>query len=74
MSQAVPALLGTVGTGILGGLASGTFWDVPSSLSFLGTFGTGILEGLASKTCWDVSSSPSTFGDFWNSDFRGSSL
>ena len=33
MSHAVPALLGTVGTGILGGLASGTGWDVPCSPS-----------------------------------------
>ena len=31
MSQVVPALLGTVRTGILEGLASGTCWDVPSS-------------------------------------------
>ena len=33
MSLAVPALLGTVGTGIREGLASGTCWDVPCSSS-----------------------------------------
>ena len=36
MSQVFPVLLGTVGTvgtGIIGGLASGTCWDVPSSPS-----------------------------------------
>ena len=33
MSLVVPALLGTVGTGILGGLASGTCWDVPCNPS-----------------------------------------
>ena len=33
MSLVVPALVGTVGTGILGGLASGTCWDVPCSPS-----------------------------------------
>ena len=34
MSQVVPAVLGMVRTGILEGLASGTSWDVPSSLSY----------------------------------------
>ena len=33
MSLAVPALLGTVRTGILEGPASGTCWDVPCSPS-----------------------------------------
>ena len=40
MSQVVPALLGTVGTGILEGLASGTCWEVPSGPS-------------TSWDCWD---------------------
>ena len=31
MPQVVPTVLGTVRTGILEGLASGTSWDVPSS-------------------------------------------
>ena len=30
MSKVVPTLLGTVGTGILEGLASGACWDVPN--------------------------------------------
>ena len=34
MSQVVPTFVGTVRTGILEGLASGTCWDVPSSPSF----------------------------------------
>ena len=57
MSQVVPALLGTVGTGILEGLASGTCWNVPSSPST--SWDTGILGVLASGTCWDVPSCPS---------------
>ena len=43
MSQVVPALLGTVGTGILGGLASGTCWDVPSCPKAI--FGTASVRG-----------------------------
>ena len=73
MSQVVPALLRTVGTGILGDLASGTCWDVPSS-PLLGTAGTGILEGLASGTCWEVPTSPSTSWDCQDWDSRESSL
>ena len=38
----VPPLLGTVGNGILGGLASGTCWDVPCNPSTsLGLLGLG---------------------------------
>ena len=59
MSQIVPVILGTVRTGILEGLASGTYWDVPVVPAILGTIRTGILEGLASGTYWDVPSSPS---------------
>ena len=56
MSQVVPVILGTIRTGILEGLASGTYWDVPIP-PFLGTVRTEILEGLASGTRWDVLSS-----------------
>ena len=52
MSEVVPAFLGTVRTGILVGLASGTSRDVPSSPSFCWDFRTGILEGLACGTSW----------------------
>ena len=41
MSQVVPAFVGTVRTGILEGLASGTSRDVPSKL-LLGLSGLGI--------------------------------
>ena len=44
MSQVVPVILGTVRTGFLEGIASGTSWDVPSSPSFSLTVRTGILE------------------------------
>ena len=54
MFQVVPGSLGTVGTGILEGLAS-SGKVVPA---VLGTVGTWILGGLVSGTCWDVSSCP----------------
>ena len=50
MSQVVPTLLGTVGTGILEGLASGTCWDVPSSPN-------------TSWDCWDWDSRGSSLWD-----------
>ena len=59
MSQVVPGHHGTVGTGILEVLASGTCWDVPSSPS---TSWDCCDWGLASGTYWDVPSSPSTVG------------
>ena len=40
MFQVVPAFVGTVRTGILEGLVSGTSWDVPA---FVGAVRTGIL-------------------------------
>ena len=75
MSQVVPTvLLGTVRTGILEGLASGTSWDVRGSPSFLVTVRTGILEGLPSGTSWDVPSSPTYSWDCQDWDSRGASL
>ena len=74
MSLAVPPLLGTVGTGIREGLASGTCWDVPCSPSTSWDCQDRILGGLASGTCWDVPSSPSTSWDSRDWDSRGSSL
>ena len=50
MSQVVPGVLGTVRTGILEGLASGTSWDVPSSPSF----------------CWDFQDWDSRRAGIWN--------
>ena len=50
MSQVVPALLETVETGILAGLASGTCWDVPNSLS----------------TSWDCRDWDSRGSSLWN--------
>ena len=59
MSREVPGFLGTVRTGILEGLASGTSQDVPSSPSFSWDYvRTGILEGLTYGTCCDVLSGP----------------
>ena len=74
MSLVVPALLGTVGTGILGGLASGTCWDVPCNPSTSWDCRDWDLRGSSPGTCWDVPCSPSTCWDCRDWDFRGSSL
>ena len=50
MSQIVPGVLGTVRTGILEGLASGTSRDVPSSPS----------------VCWDCQDCDSRGAGFWD--------
>ena len=50
MSQVVPAFVGTVRTGILEGLASGTSWDVPSSPSL----------------CWDCQDWDSRGANLWD--------
>ena len=50
MSQVVPAFVGTVRTGILEGLASGTSRDVPSSSSF----------------CWDCQDWDSRGASIWD--------
>ena len=50
MSQVVPDVLGTVRTGILEGLASGTCQDVPSSPSF----------------CWDCQDWYSRRANIWD--------
>ena len=73
MSQVVP-LLGTVGTGILGGLASGTCWDVSSSPSTSWDSQDWDSRGLASGTTQDVLSSSSLSWDYQDWDFIGSSL
>ena len=73
-SQVVPALLGTVGTGILGCLASGTCWDVPSSRNLSWDCRDWDSRGLASGTSRDVPSCPSLSWDCQDWDSRGSSL
>ena len=50
MSQVVPAFVGTVRTGVLEGLASGTSRDVPSSPSF----------------CWDCQDWDSRGASIWD--------
>ena len=74
MSHAVPALLGTVGTGIREGLASGTSRDVPSCPNLSWDSQDWDSRGLASGTSRDVPSSPSLYWDCQDRDFRRFSL
>ena len=74
MSLAVPALLGTVRTGIREGLASWTCWDVPSSPNLSWDCWDWDSRGLGSGTSWDVPSCPSLSWDCQDCDSRGSSL
>ena len=60
MSQVVPTVLGTIRTGILEGVISGTSWDVQVVPALLGTMvRTEILEGvmrlvgMSPRACWD---------------------
>ena len=55
MTQVVPAFLGTVRTGILEGLPSGTCWDVPSSPSFSWDCQDGDFRG---ASIWDFPGCP----------------
>ena len=74
MSQVVPAFVGTVRTGILEGLASGTPQDVPSSPSFSWDCQDWDSRGLASGTSWDVPSSPSFCWDCQDWDSSRASI
>ena len=74
MSQVVPGVLGTVRTGILEGLASGTSRDVPSSPSFCWDCQDWDSRRLASGTSRDVPSSPSFSWDCQDWDSRGASI
>ena len=74
MSQVVPAFVGTVTTGILEGLGSGTSRDVPSSPNFCWDCQDWDSKGLASGTSRDVPSSPSLFWDCQDWGSRGASF
>ena len=74
MSQVVPAFVGTVRTGILEGLASGTSWDVRGSPSFSWDCQDWDSRGLASGTSRDVPSSPSFCWDCQDWDSTGASI
>ena len=74
MSLVVPELVGTIGTGILGGLASGTCWDVPCNPSTSWDCRDWDLRG---SSLWDLLGcpcSPSTSWDCRDWDSSGSSL
>ena len=53
-SLVVPTVLATVRTGILEGLASGTSWGVPSSLSFSWDY----QDWDSGASCWDFPGCP----------------